>query len=759
MFFSSASAQTEPKVTTDTRFARGATMAFGRIKASTANGSAISELGFCWAGHPAPTVDENKTTTKLNNNGAIYWLKDLQPATLYYMRAYAKAKDGSVGYGQDIKFYTLPKGQISLTVRGGGDQATYNRIKNAAETAVEWWNNLTEMKGFNPNVGFESGTPTADCSYGGWVRVGPNQSYQRCGTIMHEFLHGVGVIPSAGTAWSGSDLRSGNGRGLWLGDRVTEVLRFWDNSTTAQLNGDDMHMWPYGINGAQEDNGSDVLYIGNSLICQALGEDGLQHTGNLFAEPYYALNQEDTIKYYLKSEDEEYGLYTAFLIPNASGALRWRNMSGADALQNDSAAWYITFTPENQYYQLRNAATGRYMTFASGFKTVERATPTEADDFHLMRGRVDVAGSGSNAFRGYWIIHPSNNWTPNCLKVNANGAVASQQFSLANSATVQRWLILSADEVGVFEQNAMQQLRKEATATLTPIKALAQVPHTTEPAEADQLFSNTIAAIEQQIADATTTQELLALKEQMQQAAVEFLNAATPTHASQPFDLTYMIQNAGMDATDGWSVAATINYSCAEFYEKNFNFYQIVKNLPKGTFRFMAQGFQRPGTSADTYNDFAQGTNKVNAYIYAGTANSKLAHIASEAQTKKLGGTEATVGSNYYIPQDMQAARKYFDKGLYDNGVVVENNTASQLRVGLSCSNMGTSYWCIFDNFRLFFYGSLNAEAINGIATPAAPVHQSDERIYSLDGRLLSTPKAQLQHGLYIVNGKKVVIK
>ena len=80
---------------------------------------------------------------------------------------------------------------------------------------------------------------------------------------------------------------------------MTAVVRFLDNNTTGTLNGDYQHMWPYGINGANEDNGSDILYIGNSLICQALGEDGLQHTSKEFAQPYYALNQEDNIKYYI----------------------------------------------------------------------------------------------------------------------------------------------------------------------------------------------------------------------------------------------------------------------------------------------------------------------------------------------------------------------------------------------------------------------------------------------------------------------------
>ena len=443
-----------PTVVTDSRFARGATMAFGRIK--SVEGEDIDEQGFCWATHKEPTYDDNHTTKYLTNNGNIYWLDELQPATLYYMRAYAKTNAGRVAYGESIKFYTLPKGEITFTFRTDGDAATQQRIKSATETAINWWNNLTEMKGFRPNVGFVNGVQTADCSYGGYIRVGSNQSYQRCGTIMHEMLHGCGVIPWADTEWSRHNLREsqngdGYGTGHWLGDRVTEVLSFWDNATNSRLNGDYQHMWPYGINGAHEDDGTDVLYIGCSLICQALGEDGLQHTYSQFAEPYYAFNQEDDIKYYLKNEDTNRGRLTSFLKPDGSGKLQWLTMTAEEATQNDSTAWYITFTPDNQYYQLRNAATGQYLTYTNGFKTAQRASITSNDNFHLMKGRINV-GSGSSAKRGYWLIHPTTNWTPPCMVASSNNVVGASTFNIANSATAQRWLILTAEELQQFEQ-------------------------------------------------------------------------------------------------------------------------------------------------------------------------------------------------------------------------------------------------------------------------------------------------------------------
>ena len=121
------------------------------------------------------------------------------------------------------------------------------------------------LQGFHLSGSYGAGTPTADCSYGGSMRVGPLTSYQRTGTIMHEAAHGVGV----GTHWTWSTLMQG---GTWTGSRANSVLQFWNNNTTETMRGDGTHMWPYGINGAHEDNGTDLLYYGNALIIQGLHE-------------------------------------------------------------------------------------------------------------------------------------------------------------------------------------------------------------------------------------------------------------------------------------------------------------------------------------------------------------------------------------------------------------------------------------------------------------------------------------------------------
>lgn len=441
------------KVVTDPRFARGATMAFGRLTVSGFSSGEVAEQGFCWNTNGNPTVDDNVTTKILNNHGDIYYMEDLTPCTKYFMRAYAKTKEGRVKYGDVIKFYTIPKGNITYWYNNGGDDAANKRVNAAATEACEIFNKLTSAR--KPfDIGYSSGTPTADCYYGDkpWMNMGANSSYQRTGTIMHEMEHGLGVIPYS-TQWSKTILRSSTqnyngstvGSGQWLGDRVSEFLDFWDNTTGSRLNGDYQHMWPYGINGASEDNGTKALYYANALICQALGEDGLEHNYSTFAEPYYSFQHEDDVKYYLKNENEGRGLYTSYLVESRGGQLRIAEMSSDDAAANDSAAWYLSFEPSNQYYTIRNAATGKYITYnGSRFAAIERTSPIANDWLHLMRGRVDVT---TEKYRGYWMIHPISDWNPSCMVANASGTIGQATFSLANSATTQRWLILTEEEM------------------------------------------------------------------------------------------------------------------------------------------------------------------------------------------------------------------------------------------------------------------------------------------------------------------------
>ena len=142
---------TAPTVATNPNFARGATAVFGRSTISGVSLYSLLEHGFCWSKNPAPTILDNRTTKYFNNNGYIYHLQNLEPATIYYIRAYALTKDYAVGYGDVIKVITLPKGGITYTltesVTGAGEHGV--RIGEAVESAVNYWNNLTSINNVN----------------------------------------------------------------------------------------------------------------------------------------------------------------------------------------------------------------------------------------------------------------------------------------------------------------------------------------------------------------------------------------------------------------------------------------------------------------------------------------------------------------------------------------------------------------------------------------------------------------------------------
>ena len=392
-------------------------------------------------------------------------------------------------------------------------------------------------------------------------------------------------------------------------------------------------------------------------------------------------------------------------------------------------------------------------TLGTAIRTAPRTALTANEDFHLMPGRVDVGGS---AHRGYWIIHPTSNWTPSCLQAEAGGAVSAATFDIANAATKQRWLILDAEAMTTLTTNMLAEMHNLVTDKLNQVKALADVPHSEDENGTDAAFSQAIDGIAQRAAAAASTTDMQTLLDELDQVAFDFLAHVTPTDMSQPFDLSYLITNPSMTSTDGWSESATLNYSCAEFYEKAFDFNQTVKNLPAGTYQMRVQGFQRPGKAEECSSRLAT------AYVYAGVKSARIAHITSDGQNAKLGGSESYVAGKYF-PNNMQAAGIYFAKGLYENSVTTEvGSDGGQLKIGLRATSMPSYYWCIFDNFRLHYFGSLTPDEVDGISSPIADREViARSGIYRLDGQKLrddADTLDELPAGVYIVNGKKLVI-
>ena len=91
-----------PTLTTDKRYARGATMAFGRFTYKL-NGAKLKQAGFCYSTSHRPTIVDGKSTRTLSNNGLIYVMENLTPATVYYARPYVLTEGYQVAYGDELK--------------------------------------------------------------------------------------------------------------------------------------------------------------------------------------------------------------------------------------------------------------------------------------------------------------------------------------------------------------------------------------------------------------------------------------------------------------------------------------------------------------------------------------------------------------------------------------------------------------------------------------------------------------------------------
>ncbi len=763
-----------PTVTTDTRFARGATMAFGRATFKS-NGSAISKRGFCYSSeNKEPTIADNISSGVLSNGGQIFKMTDLTPGTMYYARAYATAADGSTGYGDVIKIVTIPKGTIGWGYDNGGDASQNARINAAVEECVRYWNDLTSIEGLYLNVHYGAQTPTADCSYGGWMRVGPNASYQQTGTIMHEALHAIGV----GThhIWYGgsSPLRAGSGTGQWLGDRATELVRFLDNNKTGILNGDGTHLWPYGINGAQEDNGTEFLYIACSLMAQAVGEDGIPATTSSgCASPYYSFNQEDTTVYYIKSESTTYGLYSSYLQEDANGNIVWKEMTSAEAAKNDAAKWNVTFTPSNQYYQIRNVSTGKYMSYSqagtNGIKMVKRTTLTSSEDFQMMRSRTDVkttAGSLVTDQRGYWLIHPDKSTeTPGCLAGASNGATQVSNFNIANNSKGQRWIFLTAGQAANMDNSSLLAARDEFTNAKTLVESIISAPHVEVVEGADAEMNGLIADYTSEVNSSTNTADIQKRATDIVSALKTYLGKIKAADMKNPIDITALVANPSFDNNaSGWTLGTgnTWRVGAVEFYETTTaNAMQTMKAMPLGTYTMKVHAFQRPGSNDAQFTAYKNGTDDITVSIWinaTGLGRTFLKNVMADRSDKSLHADDKKMTDGTYVPNTMESAIAHFKAGYYDNEVTAYVDKAGDIKLYLRGNNSATYSWTIFDDFRLYYHGPVTkdeATAIKGVEVN--PTEKRSNAIYDMTGRYLGTDATALPHGLYIINGKKVI--
>lgn len=225
------------------------------------------------------------------------------------------------------------------------------------------------------------------------------------------------------------------------------------------------------------------------------------------------------------------------------------------------------------------------------------------------------------------------------------------------------------------------------------------------------------------------------------------LEAAQNASIKAGDDITRKIVNPSFDTgtSEGWTGNVTVSkdYKNCEAYEKTFDLYQDITNLPDGVYELSVLAFQRVGTNEDASKAHDAGTENITAVIYANDLETPFTSPYTYGMKEPSGGKPADYpytlnGETVYIPNSMQgmAAAIAENPKAYTVTVpmLVEGGT---LRIGVRAKKRpsNTHDWAIWDNFRLKYIGS-KGDALGAVTTPL---------IAKADGLLASNMNAEVR--------------
>lgn len=285
----------------------------------------------------------------------------------------------------------------------------------------------------------------------------------------------------------------------------------------------------------------------------------------------------------------------------------------------------------------------------------------------------------------------------------------------------------------------------------------------------------------------------------------ERMSAMSEASRENPQDVSWLIGNPDFaynnDRQSQWSLNWTIaGNSGAAGLEKNWDvdymimynksmeawstsevdFSQTLTGLPNGKYRLSVQGFYRDGPESVIGEKYTSNAENLRARYFANNVEKKLMSICAGGQKTQKLNSFAIAQGGVYIPGNsdnmgnaLGRASKCFFDGYYQNEPIEVDVTDGTLTIGIRKSSGVEDDWTVWDNFKLYYLGTettgidsaLQMNDDEGIMNNSFnSLGQGPHAVYDLQGRkiadnpssLLSRPS--FKPGIYIVNGKKIVI-
>ncbi len=223
----------------------------------------------------------------------------------------------------------------------------------------------------------------------------------------------------------------------------------------------------------------------------------------------------------------------------------------------------------------------------------------------------------------------------------------------------------------------------------------------------------------------------------------ELIDEMSEATKDDPVDATGLIVAQNFNRNDSrnaeaWSVSEdctnknlsggnNVN-NCAESFHSTFTIMQTISDCPAGFYQMTAQGFYRQ-------DEYGGDEAPAAPMFFANEINGDVPALAE-------GG-----------PNGMSSASEAFTNGDYTiEPITFEVKEDGMMYIGITQPATDTQ-WVIWDNFQLKYFGQENPTT--GITSVNAAAEQNAAGIYNLNGQKVE----KAQKGLYIINGKKQVIR
>lgn len=207
-----------------------------------------------------------------------------------------------------------------------------------------------------------------------------------------------------------------------------------------------------------------------------------------------------------------------------------------------------------------------------------------------------------------------------------------------------------------------------------------------------------------------------------------------------PADATFLIKGATFSRNhkenDAWVHTATptglgdggdgnkTGNGIVEMWNKNFDTYQEITDVPTGLYKLTCQAFYRPG-------GVGANSDVINTKLYA---NENIVDVPS-------------INSETDVPTSMDGASNAFKAGKYKTEPVYVYVSDGKLKIGIKKETLIGEDWTAFDNFELAYVGDINIDAVRTELTQKLAIQINKANKYTDDEALqgLAVEAAKLQ--------------